>query len=41
MVVLHDAGPVPCQRVMRPLRGERTLSVSKLAQEQERSALAP
>lgn len=29
MIVPDDAGPVPCQRVMRPLRGERTNSVAK------------
>ena len=29
MMVPDDAGPVPYQRVMRPLRGERTISVAK------------
>ncbi len=29
MVVPDDAGPVPYQPVMRPLRGERTISVAK------------
>lgn len=28
-MVPDDAGPVPYQRVMRPLRGERTISVAK------------
>ena len=29
MMVPDDAGPVPYQLVMRPLRGERTISVAK------------
>lgn len=29
MMVPDDAGPVPYQQVMRPLRGERTISVAK------------
>lgn len=29
MMVPDDAGPVPYQPVMRPLRGERTISVAK------------
>jgi hypothetical protein len=28
-MVPDDAGPVPYQQVMRPLRGERTISVAK------------
>lgn len=28
-MVPDDAGPVPYQRVMRPFRGERTISVAK------------
>ena len=34
-MVPDDAGPVPYQQVMRPLRGERTISVAEWFHEQK------